>query len=444
MNKSRRVAVVGSGISGALAAWLLRDRVDVRLYESDSRFGGHTHTVRVEEHGRSVEIDTGFMVFNRPNYPILVGLFDALGIQTYPTDMSFSASIDGGRFEYSGSSLATLFAQRRNLLSAGYLGMLADILRFNRAARRSVGAGAAQAGTLGEFLDEHRLGVRFREHYLYPMAAAIWSCPPRRIAEFPASSFLRFFANHGLISVNDRPQWETVRGGASVYMRRLVADLGVRAECGRAVTAVERTGEGVAIRFADGRRDDVDDVILACHSDQALAMLTAPTPSERQVLQSIAYQPNRVLLHTDAALMPRRRRVWSSWNYLARSAGSGDRAVSVTYWMNSLQDLATGRDYFVSLNPLVEPRADAVVAEFSYAHPVFDAAALAAQARLPQIQGRDRVWFAGAWTGYGFHEDGARSAVEVALALGADRDWADGVDRSRRLVADRQPVRDAA
>ena len=445
MNKNRRIAIVGSGVSGTVAAWLLRDHCDVTLFEADHRFGGHTHTVTIDEGDREVAIDTGFMVFNRPNYPLLSALFDHLGVSSYPTDMSFSASLDGGRFEYAGTDLNTLFGQRRNLLRTEFWGMLFSILRFNRAAVGALDAALPPQCSLGEFLDSEGFGRVFRDRYLYPMAAAIWSCPHGEVARFPAASFLRFFANHGLIRLADRPQWRTVEGGASRYLERLVADLGRRARRGVRVASIERAPRCVALRFDDGARREFDDVILACHSDQALRLLSDPSPSEQRLLGAIPYQPNRVLLHTDAALMPCQRRVWSSWNYRSDTASDdGERPVGVTYWMNSLQRLETPNDYFVSLNPSREPRAETVVGEYHYHHPVFDAAALDAQRQLHRVQGVARTWYAGAWTGYGFHEDGMRSAVEVAGALGAAVPWQEQVQASRDLTPVPQTVKRAA
>ena len=434
MNKDRRIAVIGSGISGTIAAWLLRDCADVTLFESEGRFGGHTHTYQTGRNGESVAVDTGFMVFNRPNYPLLSSLFDHLGIVTDPTDMSFSASFDDGRLEYAGSSLDSLFGQRRNLVSARFWGVLISVLRFNRAAHRALAGQLPAELTIGEFLDKAGFTEEFRARYLYPMAAAIWSCPHGQMARFPAASFLRFLANHGLVQLAGRPQWETVKGGSRRYMDRLIGDLGRRARPGSAVRRVQRNDDGATLSFADGRQEIFDTVILACHSDQALRLLAEPSPTERCLLGAIPYQANRVLLHRDPALMPRERRVWSSWNYRGAGAGDSSRAVSVTYWMNSLQRLSTRDNYFVSLNPLQEPREELMLAEFDYHHPVFDAGALQAQRQLHRIQGRANTWFAGAWTGYGFHEDGIRSGVEVAKALGAQIPWLDQVHESRDLA----------
>lgn len=433
MYRSRRVAVIGSGVSGAIAAWMLRDTAEVTLIEADDRFGGHTHTVDVSEADRQFGVDTGFMVFNRANYPLLSALFDHLNIGSYPTDMSFSASFGDTGLEYAGTNLNTLFGQRRNLVNPRFWALLADVLRFNRLAQRHLAAPPDTGVSLGEFLDRHRLGEAFRDRYLYPMAAAIWSCPRGQVARFPAVSFLRFFANHGLIRLHDRPQWLTVEGGSSTYMRRLITDLGSRARAAQPVARIERDGQTATLIYADGQREVFDDVVLACHSDQALALLAEPSPSERALLGAIPYQPNRVLLHTDPSFMPRERRVWSSWNYHSEAGADAGAAVGVTYWMNSLQRLPTARDYFVSLNPVREPGDGHLIKALEYDHPVFGDHALQAQKQLHRLQGRHNTWFAGAWTGYGFHEDGMRSGVEVATALGARVPWTDEVEASRDL-----------
>jgi len=436
MGDKRRVAVIGSGIGGLSAAWLLRRECDVVLFEAEERFGGHSHTVEVREGDRAIPIDTGFMVFNRPNYPLLSALFGHLGVSTYATNMSFSVSLDAGEVEYAGSSVASLFAQRRNLARPAFWAMLGDIVRFNRLARglvRDVPWREAEL-TLGELLDSYRFGEPFRHWYLYPMAAAIWSCPRDQMAAFPAASFLRFFSNHGLVQLSGRPQWETVVGGAGAYVRRLIGDLGSRALAARPVVEVRRTAQGVSVRTSDGETRPFDEVVLACHPDQSSRLLKDAEPTERLVLSSVRYQANRVFLHADEELMPRRRNLWSSWNYLGRDLAEERSAVSVTYWMNSLQRLNSRRNYFVSLNPPKTPRDETVLAELTYEHPVLDAGALEAQKRLGRIQGRNRYWFCGAWTGYGFHEDGIRSGFDVARALGARVPWEEQAKASRDLV----------
>lgn len=423
MEPKQRIAVVGSGIAGTSIAWLLRKQFAVSLFERNDYFGGHTHTIAVDEHGSSVPVDTGFIVYNEPNYPHLTGLFDILGIKTRDTEMSFAASVGEPRIEYAGSGLDTLFAQRRNLINPGFLGMVWDILRFNRLCKEKLQTAGFGDLTIGDLLRHERLGDRFRDHYLLPMAAAIWSCPPRTMLNFPASSFALFFENHGLLDLKDRPQWKTVRGGSHTYLNRMLEDLGPVVRCGDPVTSVTRMVGGIEVALASGERLRFDQVVLACHADQALELLGDPLPPERQILSQFHYQPNRALLHTDEGLMPRSRRVWSSWNYLASQRENQVDAVSVTYWMNRLQGLKSSNNYFVSLNPLHEPRPESLVAEMTYHHPVFDTDATAAQKRLPEIQGRDRIWYTGSYFGYGFHEDALRASVELAECFGVHAPW---------------------
>jgi uncharacterized protein len=423
MEPKQRIAVVGSGIAGTSIAWMLRKQYAVTLFERNDYFGGHTHTIVVDEDGSSVPVDTGFIVYNEPNYPHLTGLFDTLGIKTRDTEMSFAASVGEPRLEYAGSDLDTLFAQRRNIISPGFLGMVWDILRFNRLCKERLRTASFGNLTIGDLLRQERLGERFRNHYLLPMAAAIWSCPLRAMLDFPASSFARFFENHGLLDLKDRPQWKTVHGGSHTYLNRMLEDLGPGVRCGDAVTSVTRTGAEVEIALASGGSFRFDQVALACHADEALALLADPLPPERQILSQFQYQPNRALLHTDEGIMPRIRRVWSSWNYLASQREDQVDAVSVTYWMNRLQGLKSAKNYFVSLNPLREPRLESLVAEMTYHHPVFDTDATAAQKRLPAIQGRDRIWYTGSYFGYGFHEDALRASVELAERFGVRAPW---------------------
>lgn len=418
-----RIAIIGSGIAGLSAAWLLRHRHEVTLYEGNGYPGGHSHTVSVPSAGGPVGVDTGFMVFNPRNYPLLTRLFDLLGVRTQPTDMSFSVSIDNGRLEYAGSGIGALFAQRRNLVNPRHYRMLYSILRFNRDARTLLDGGTSRHLTVDEFLARGRYGRAFRDRYLLPMAAAIWSCPTQTMARFPAVSLARFYANHGLLDLRNRPQWRTVCGGSREYVQRLLAPLQERVRVGMPVTGVERHTGGIRIHTQDDSPAGYDAAVLACHADEALRLLHIPTDRERSVLGRFAYQHNRTLLHSDPRLMPRRRAVWSSWNYLSERSTGNASTVSVSYWMNRLQRLHQAPPLFVSLNPPHEPDPRTVVAEMDYTHPVFDTDALIAQRQLSALQGVDRIWYCGSYFGYGFHEDALRSSVGVAQRLGVAVPW---------------------
>jgi predicted NAD/FAD-binding protein len=402
-----RVAVVGSGISGLSAARLLSRGHTVTLFEAAPRLGGHANTLDVVLDGIAHPVDTGFLVYNRATYPNLVRLFDELGVPAAPSEMSFSVSLDSPAIEWAGTSLGTLFAQPANVLRPGFIRMLRDVLRFNREAPRTAGA-----PTLGAFLASGRYSAEFRDWYLLPMAAAIWSCPTRAMLDYPFAAFARFFRNHGLLRLADRPQWYTVPGGSRRYVEAIARGL-ADVRVSTPVRTLQREAGGVRV---DGERFDA--VVLACHSDQALRLLGAgATHAERAVLGAIPYQRNRALLHTDASLLPRRRRVWSAWNYSAGRATPEGRPVAVHYLLNKLQPLPCARPVIVSLNPHREPADGSVHAEIDYEHPVFGAGADAAQARLAAIQGTRRTWYCGAWTRHGFHEDGLASAIAVAESL---------------------------
>ena len=421
-----KIAVVGSGVAGLGAAWRLSAEHEVILYEAETRLGGHSNTVEVATgDGATLAVDTGFIVYNERTYPNLIRLFEHLEVATEPSNMSFAVSVDKGRFEYAGSP-AGLFAQRRNLVRPRLWRLLRDLRRFYRTAP----AYLETTGDLpiGEYLRREGYSPTFMDDHLLPMAAAIWSCSTAEIQSFPTKSFLRFNLNHGLMQFANRPQWRTVSGGSREYVRRLSAPFAARARLGTPVAALKRDHDGVTVIDRQGQSDRFDQVVLACHGDQARAILGPDvTPVEASVLDAFRYQTNRALLHRDPELMPRRKGVWSSWNYLSGKTRDDERAVSVTYWMNRLQNLDPAVPLFVSLNPIEAPRSDLVEGEFSYDHPVFDSAAVAAQSRLPEIQGLARTWFCGSYCGYGFHEDALQAGLAVAEALGCPAPWVDEV-----------------
>lgn len=418
----RSVAVIGAGISGLSAAWLLRKRYDVTLYEAEPRLGGHADTQLVSLSGREIAVDTGFIVYNTLNYPNLTAFFAHLGIETEASDMSFGVSIGAGRLEYGGGSIPQLFVQKRNIARPRFLAMLRDVVRFYREAPKLLET--EDHLSLGAYLDREGYGAGFIEDHILPMGAAIWSASVSAMREFPARSFVRFFVNHGLLRLSDRPSWRTVTGGSRRYVATVEATLGDGVRKCMAVAAVARDATGVTVTLADGTTARHGAAIIATHGDEALRLLADPSEDERRVLGAVRTQANRMILHTDAALMPRRRGVWSSWNYLARDRADHGREVSLTYWMNKLQNLATPEPLFVTLNPLAEPDPRRVLLEKTYRHPCYDAAMIRAQAELPSVQGVRNTWFCGAWTGYGFHEDGIASAVEAARGLGVLAPWA--------------------
>jgi hypothetical protein len=414
---SQSIAVVGSGISGLGAAWALHRKNDIVVFEADDRVGGHSHTVDVPGPNGVTSVDTGFIVYNEKTYPNLTRLFDHLGVPTEPSDMSFSVSV-AGHLEY-GASLAGVLAKPANLVRPRFLGMLTDIDRF----RRMAGDLDPLPGeTIGEFVARHRFGIGFVEDYLFPMTGAIWSAGNATIADYPAASILSFLGNHGLIDIVGRPEWRTVSGGSRAYVQRLTAGFADRIRRATPVESVRRTPEGVLV-VAGGATERFDQIIIATHSDQALAILgDDASAEERRLLEAIRYRMNEAVLHSDRRLMPRRRGVWSAWNAMKTSHDDGGVA-SITYWMNRLQNLDASLPLFVSLNPVREPVPGTVHGRYAYAHPVFDQRAIEAQSQLARIQGRANTWFAGAYLGYGFHEDGLQSGLNVAAALGSPAPW---------------------
>jgi predicted NAD/FAD-binding protein len=415
-----RVAVVGSGVSGLGAAWLLAQAHTVTLFEAEGRLGGHSNTVDVPGPSGPVPVDTGFIVYNERNYPNLTALFRHLEVATQPSDMSFGVSINDGALEYAGADLASLFAQKRNLMRPRFWRMLADILRFYRHGPALLGEPGGDRLTLGQFLDREGFSAAFVEDHLMPMAAAIWSTPIDRMRDHPAAAFIRFSINHGLMQVRDRPQWRTVTGGSRAYVARLADSLGDRILADTPVKAVSRLTDGVVVEDGRGNGQIFDHVVLAVHADQALAMLADPTPEERRLLGAFAYARNIAVLHGDAAWMPRRRRAWASWNYLARRGADG-HDLCVTYCMNRLQSIDTAVPVFVTLNPWQPPADRLTYRTFTYDHPVYDVHAMAAQPQLRRLQGVNRTWFCGSYFGAGFHEDGLASGLAVAERLGGVR-----------------------
>ena len=422
----KRIAVIGSGISGLSAAYHLREQAEITLFEAGSYFGGHTHTVDVTlpspqgmvTHG----VDTGFLVFNERTYPGLIGLFAELQVQTSASDMSFSVqtpSATGQRaMEWSGSNLNTVFAQRSNLFNPTFLGMLRDVFRFNALANALAGRGEDHAlmQPLGEFLETHKFGAAFRHWYLLPMLGCIWSCPTDQMLQFPVATMVRFCHNHGLIQVVNRPQWFTVTGGAKHYVEKLLQHIPHK-HLQTPVERVERNALGALVYTASGS-EVFDAVVLACHADQALSLLAQPTQQEKALLGAIRYHPNRAVLHTDTSVMPKKKLAWAAWNYeRAPDLGLESSRVCLHYWINRLQPLPFSDDVIVSLNPVSSIDPSKVLGEYDYAHPVFDLGAIQAQSQLHSLQGQQNTWYAGAWMGYGFHEDGFKAGRDAALEI---------------------------
>ncbi len=433
MPETQKIAVVGAGISGLAAAWLLARRHDVTLFEAENRLGGHSHTVRMS----GIPIDTGFIVYNEPAYPNLAALFRHLNVATQASDMSFSVSLEAGRLEYSGRSIAGLFAQPGNVFKPRFWAMLRGILRFYREAPQAL----HQLGEmrLDEYLRSSGFSPAFCQDHLYPMIAAVWSTPAGQAGALPAAAFIRFCQNHGLLKLSHRPVWRTVTGGSGEYVARLRDDFQGRIVTARPVTSVRAQHGGVDIRDAGGGTEHFDTVVLALHADQALNLLEDATPQERSILGNFRYTSNEAVLHQDARLMPRRSTAWAAWNY---TGGRGrDAPVSVTYWMNMLHDLPGSQQYFLSLNPHIFP--EHVLHQQVYTHPVFDVAALRAQKQLWHLQGVKNRWFCGAYFGAGFHEDGLQAGLAVAEALGGvRRPWQVAAESGRINIT--APVLEAA
>lgn len=407
-----RIAVVGSGAAGLAAAWRLAKRHDVHLFEADDRLGGHAHTVDLNLDSGHLPVDTGFIVFNEINYPSLTRMFDALGVATQESQMSFSVSIDDGRLEYSGRWPGGLFAQKRNFISPAYWRMLGDIRRFYARAADDLATLESGKVTVNDYIANAGFSPAFRDRHLLPMVGAIWSLPTESAGNMPAAAVIRFFRAHGLLKLRHRPQWRTVTGGSRQYVRRLIDDFGGAVHQGRPVREIVPNGSGVDLAVDGDGVLNFDAVVIAAHGDQALRLLKSPTESQGQALGAFRYSTNTVVLHSDVRLMPQRRSAWAAWNFIESAGCQG-----VSYWMNCLQALPTEVPVVVTLNPPVAPDPRLTYGQYTYEHPIFDQVAIDAQARLEGIQGQGGVWFCGSYFGYGFHEDAFSSGLRVAESL---------------------------
>ncbi len=416
-----KIAVIGAGIAGLATARLLSRRHNVVLFEKDSRPGGHTNTF-VTESGQPV--DTGFIVFNESCYPNLTALFRELDVAVQKTQMSFGVSLGNGAYEWAGSDkLLTVFAQPSNLFRLDHIRMLLEILKLNKTCKKLLASGEFPTGSLQKFLDDKGFSVALRSRYLLPMAGMIWSCSPKQAADYPAADFMRFFDSHGLFTATQQPQWFSVKNGSQTYVKKILEQFKGELRLNAGVVQLRRV-DGKVLVSTEKNAELFDQVVCAAHSDQALRMLVDASQAEREVLSGIPYTPNRAILHTDESFLPKRRAAWSSWNYTHATDEIHDQPISGSYWMNKLQSIPGPVNYVVTLNPTHEPAPDKVLFETTYEHPHYTAASLETHRRLPEIQGKNRIWWAGAWCSYGFHEDGLKSAVAVASALGCPPDWA--------------------
>ena len=429
-----RIAIIGSGISGLGAAWLLHHAHDITLYEAENRIGGHSNTVDIDYDGEQIPVDTGFIVYNERNYTNLTALFAFLNVKSEASDMSFAVSTGGGKLEWGSDSLNTVFAQRRNLLRPRFLSTLMEIQKFNKNAPLDLKRGALDGLTLNAYLDQNGYSKNFRSNYLFPMGGAIWSMPEGGMPGFPAESFVSFCNNHFLLSRN-RPRWRTVSGGSREYVKKITAPFADRIRVNSPVVRVNKTGDKVLVQDASGQQTFFDHVIIAAHSDQALRMLEMPDRLHRDILGHINYAPNIAYVHRDPALMPRLRKVWSSWNYISRDKVNPQ--LSVSYWMNRLQNINPDRPVFITLNPDTPPKSKLTFAAIKYDHVQYDMNCLRAQRRLEMIQGKNNIWYCGAWTAHGFHEDGLRSGLAVAEKISGIRPpWAEPDSAAYREAAE--------
>jgi predicted NAD/FAD-binding protein len=420
----QKIAVIGTGISGLSAAWLLNQHHDVTVYEQNDYIGGHSNTTEIDIDGQAISVDTGFIVYNPINYPNLVALFEHLNVPTKTSEMSFAASLGNGSLEYSGTNLRGLLAQPLNLFRPRFIRMVRDIFRFYKQAPQLLGDQSLKDISLREFLQTHNYSDAFIYDHLMPMGAAIWSSSVQQMLDFPTLAFLRFFDNHGLMQLKNRPEWRTVDGGSREYVKRLTESFQNRIRIGQPVMQVERHAETNTVTCADGSQENYDHVILACHADQALNLLANPTAEEQSTLGNIRYQANTAVLHTDISLLPDRKHAWASWNYLGTGKDNQNQMLCVTYLMNRLQGLATDTPVMVTLNPCKKIDPSKIIQSYDYEHPLFNIAAIQSQPKLWGLQGKQNTWFCGAYFGSGFHEDGIQAGLAVAEKLGGiNRPW---------------------
>ena len=416
-----KIGVIGTGISGMSAAYFLSQKHEVSVFEKEGYVGGHSRTLTFKEDSKEISVDTGFIVFNHKNYPNLLALFRHLEVPTIKSNMSFGVSINNAWLEYGTMKLSNLFSQKRNFLRPSYYKMLQDVLKFNKKALPYIDSQAEK--TIGDLIEDLKLGNWFKNYYLLPMSGAIWSTPVEDMLNFPAETLIRFFHNHGLLTVDEQPQWYTVKGGSKEYVTRLTNKIKKNIQTNLAVSSVTRDKNSATITDSNGDKHQFDAVIFACHSDQALALIAKPSKEEKSVLGRIQYKPNSVILHQDSSFMPKRKSAWSSWVYLSNSNKDKTNKMSLTYWMNSLQSLQSKKPVLVTLNPSVKPKEELIINEHIFDHPQFNQDAIAAQKDIPLIQGVDKFWFCGAWQKYGFHEDGLSSAINVVKDFGVKLPW---------------------
>ncbi len=419
--KKEKIAIIGSGISGLASAYFLSEKYEIYLYEKNHYFGGHTNTATVNYQDREINVDCGFIVFNHQTYPNLKAFFELLDVKYEKSNMSFAVKINQGKLEYAGTNLSCVFAQKKNALNPRFLWMLLDILRFNKRAEKILNKPFDENYTLKNLLDDLHLQKYFRQFYLLPMSGAIWSCPMEVMEKYPAQSFVRFFKNHGLLTVSEQPQWYTVSGGAKNYVEKIIKKIGPNCIINDAVTEVKKLENEILVTSKKGVQS-FDKVVFACHADDALALISNATKAQKEILGSFSYQKNLAVLHSDTSVMPKCKKAWASWVY-SQNNKSKNNEISVSYWMNNLQNIDEKYPLFVTLNPNEEINLNKIFATFNYEHPIFDAKAIKAQSRINEIQGVNNFYFCGAYQKYGFHEDGITSALNMLKSLNIKAPW---------------------